>query len=143
MPLKLTLPPDLDRRLEGLGDAIAASSDDVLFAYVFGSAARGSLTPGSDVDVAIYVAPSADAHRARLVVARACAKQLGTDAVDVVLLNSAPVALAGRVLTSRRVLLERDPFARHQYESLYARMFHDFRIREHRLLAEREGRGRS
>jgi hypothetical protein len=68
-------------------------------------------------------------------------KRLGTDAIDVVLLNSAPVSLAGRVLTSRRVLLERDPFARHRYESLHARMFHDFRIREHSLLAEREGRG--
>lgn len=141
MPLKLTLPPDLDRRLEGLGNVIAAASDDVLFAYVFGSAARRSLTPVSDVDVAIYVAPEADAHRVRLVVARACAKQLGTDAIDVVLLNSAPVSLAGRVLTSRRVLLDRDPFARHRYESLHARMFQDFRIREHRLLAEREGRG--
>src|SRR5262245_50408816 len=140
MPLKLTLPPDIERRLAGLGDAIGASSDDVLFAYVFGSAARGSLTPASDVDVAIYVAPGADAHRVRLVVARVCAKHLGTDAVDVVLLNVAPVSLAGRVLTSRLVLFERDPFARHRYESRHARMFQDFRIREHRLLAEREGR---
>jgi len=134
VPLKLTLPPDIDRRLAGLGDAIGASSDDVLFAYVFGSAARGSLTPASDVDVAIYVAPGADAHRVRLVVARVCAKHLGTDAVDVVLLNGAPVSLAGRVLTSRRVLFERDPFARHRYESRHARMFQDFRIREHRLI---------
>ena len=141
MPLKLELPPDLDRRLAGLGDAIAASSDAVDFAYLFGSAAAGTLRPGSDVDVAIHVAPPADAHRARLDVIRACTRHLATDAVDVVLLNVAPIALAGRVLTGRRVILERDPFARHRYESLHARMFQDFRIREHRLLAERDARG--
>lgn len=47
----------------------------------------------------------------------------------------------GRVLTTRRVLLDRDPFARHRYESLQARMFQDFRIREHRLLAARQRHG--
>jgi hypothetical protein len=77
----------------------------------------------------------------RLEVARAVAKHLGTDAVDVVLLNTAPVSLAGRVLTSRRVVLDRVPFARHRFESLTARLFQDFRIREHRLLARRYTRG--
>jgi hypothetical protein len=37
----------------------------------------------------------------------------------------------------------RDPYARHRYESSTARLFQDFRIREHRVLAEREAHGRS
>ena len=137
MALKLTLPPDLDARLAGLGEAIAASSADVRFAYLFGSAATGRLTARSDVDIAIYAAPGADGHAARLAAARAAARQLATDAVDVVLLNTAPLSLSGRVLGSRRVILDRDPHARHAYESLTIRKFHDFRIREHRILAER------
>ena len=141
MPLKLTLPPDLDRRLSGLGDAIAAASDEVVFAYLFGSAATGALTPHSDVDVAVFTAPGADTHAARLAVARACARHLGSDAIDVVLLNAAPISLAGRVLTTRQVLLDRDPHVRHCYESLHARMFQDFRIREHRLLTQRDALG--
>ena len=141
MPIKLTLPTDLARRLSGLGGAIAGASDDVVFAYLFGSAATGALTLRSDVDIAVFVAPDADAHGARLAVARACARHLGTDAIDVVLLNAAPVSLAGRVLMTRQVLLDRDPPVRHRFESLHARMFHDFRIREHRLLAERDPRG--
>ncbi len=141
VPLKLTLPADLERRIAGLGDAIAAASADVVFTYLFGSASTGGLTPKSDVDIAIYLAPGADAHRARLAVARAAARQLGSDAVDVVLLNDAPISLAGRVLGGRQVLLDRDPFARHRYESMHARMFQDFRIREHRLLAERGAHG--
>ena len=141
VPLKLTLPTDLDRRLSGLGDAIAAASDEVVFAYLFGSAATGMLTPRSDVDVAVFSAPGADTHAVLLSVARACARHLGSDAVDIVLLNTAPISLAGRVLLSRRVLLDRDPHVRHRYESLHMRMFQDFRIREHRLLTQRDARG--
>jgi hypothetical protein len=76
----------------------------------------------------------------RLDVARAAARHLGTDAIGIVLLNTAPVSLAGRVLTSRRVVLDRVPFARNRFESLTARLFQDFRIREHRLLAQRYAR---
>lgn len=138
---KETLPPDIEQRLAGLGDAIARASRDVDFAYLFGSAATGHRSARSDVDVAIHVRADADAHAVRLDVARAVSSCLGTDAVDVVLLNTAPVSLAGRVLSSRRVVLDRVPFVRHRYESRIARMFHDFRIREHRLLAQRYPRG--
>lgn len=141
MSLKLTLPSDLDSRFAGLGDAIAAASPNVRFAYLFGTAATGERTPRSDVDIAVFATPGADGHAVRLSVARAAARQLGTDAIDVILLNSAPVSLAGRVLGTRRVLLDRDPFARHRYESVTARLFQDFRIREHRVLAERKGHG--
>jgi hypothetical protein len=56
-------------------------------------------------------------------------------------LNTAPVSVAGRVPGTRRVLLDRDPFARHRYESSTARLFQDFRIRERRILAERAAHG--
>lgn len=137
----MTLPSDIEARVDGLGEAIAESCPDVLFLYLFGSAATGALTPRSDVDLALFVAPGADAHAARLAVARVAARVLGTDAIDVVLLNTAPVAVAGRVLGSRRVLLDRAPFARHRYESSTARLFQDFRVRERRGLAERAAHG--
>jgi predicted nucleotidyltransferase len=139
--LNLTLPPDVQTRLTGLGDAIAACSPDIQFAYLFGSAAAGALTALSDIDVAIHVAPRADGQAVRLAVVRAAARQLATDAVDVVLLNTAPISLSGRVLVSRLVIAERDPYARQAYESLTLRKFHDFRIREHRLLVERSAHG--
>jgi predicted nucleotidyltransferase len=141
VPLKLALPPDIESRLTGLGDAIAAASPDVQFAYLFGSAATGERSPRSDIDIAVFATPGSDGHGVQLCVARAAARQLGTDAIDIVLLNTAPVSLAGRVLGTRRVILDRDPFTRHQYESATARLFQDFRIREHRLLAERRAHG--
>ncbi len=112
-----------------------------MFAYVFGSIDTSRRTPRSDVDLAIYVEDTADLDDVRLSIAAAASKHLRTDAVDVVLLNNAPLSVAGRVLTTRRVILDRRPFLRHQYESVTARMFSDFRIREHRLLAERFARG--
>ena len=141
MALHLSLPADIEDRLDGLGDAIGLCSPHVEFAYLFGSAASGRLTPRSDVDVAIHVAPRADRQAVRLAVARAAARHLGTDAVDVVLLDTAPISLSGRVLTGRRVIFERNPFVRHQFESLTLRKFHDFRIREHRILASRRTHG--
>lgn len=142
VPLKTTYPVDLEQRLAGLGEAIGRVSPDVDFAYLFGSTSTGRLPLRGDVDVAIHVAGDrADLHVLRLDVAGAVASHLGTDAVDVVLLNTAPISLAGRVLLTRRVLLDRVPFARHRYESIVARMFQDFRIREHRLLAQRYGHG--
>lgn len=141
MPAKTTLPSNLADRISGLGEAIAVSCPDVLFMYLFGSAATGTLTPRSDVDLAVFVAPGVDAHATQLAVARAASSQLGTDAIDVVLLNTAPISVSGRVLGSRRVLLDREPFARHRYESATARLFQDFRIRERRVLAERAAHG--
>jgi predicted nucleotidyltransferase len=141
VPLKLTLPSDLDARLAGLGEAIRSAAPDVQFAYLFGSAATGGLTPRSDIDVAIYVAPGADSHAVRLAATRAATRQLATDAVDVVLLNTAPLSVSGRVLASRRVVLDCDPHVRHAYESLTLRKFHDFRVRERRILAARGAHG--
>lgn len=141
VPLKTSVPADLERRLFTLGDRVAAACPEIEFAYLFGSAGTARATPRSDVDLAIYVSRSADPHRSRLETSRIAARHLGTDAIDIVVLNTAPVALAGRVLMSRQVIVDRRPFLRHQYESLTARLFQDFRIRERRLLAERYARG--
>lgn len=135
--MKLTLPPDVQDRLAGLGQAVARSSPDIQFVYLFGSAATGALTPRSDIDVAIHVVPGANGHAVPLAAARAATRHPATDAVNVVLLNTAPLSISGCMLGSRRVIAERDPHARHAYESLTLSKYHDFRIREHRILTAR------
>lgn len=141
MPLNTRVPADIERRLETLGEALGNACPAVEFAYLFGSLSKGQMTPRSDIDLAIYVSPDTDLDRNRLEAARTAAHHLGTDAIDLVLLNTAPIAVAGRVLTSRQVLLDRHPFLRHDYESRTARLFQDFRIREHRILSQRYARG--
>lgn len=131
---------DIEARLGTLGEALARCSG-VVFAYLFGGAGAGRLRPLSDVDVAVYLDDAIDPLEARLAAVRAVTVHLGTDEVDLVVLNQAPTALAGRVLTTRQVILDRDPLRRHRFESLAIRTFLDFRILEHRLLARRAAGG--
>ncbi len=134
------LPSDIGQRLSTLGQALERCPS-VVFAYVIGGAATGRLTPLSDVDVAVYLDEAADPVEGRLEAIRAATTHLATDEVDLVVLNTAPIALVGRVLTTRRVILDRDPFLRHRFESLALREFFDFRIFERRLLERRARRG--
>ena len=122
--------PDLTRL-----EAALAGEPDVLFAYLFGSQATGGSHPSSDVDVAVFLRDGADPFETRLQLLGVLERALGTDAIDLVVLNTAPLSLAGRILTTRRVLVDSEPHRRHLYESLTGRMYCDFRFREKRLLA--------
>ena len=99
-----------ERLLARLTQALAAR-DEILEAYLFGSRARGRARSDSDVDVAVYVDQSADdeghwGYRAELATDLMAA--LGTDDVDVVVLNEAPILLYHRVLRDGVRLLSRD-----------------------------------
>ena len=130
----------LAARVGTLGDAIGGVPG-VLFAYLFGSQSTGRAGPLSDVDVAVYLDDPVDALETRLALTDLVSRHVGSDRVDVVVLNPAPIALAGRVVESRRVILDRDPFARHRYESSIIRQFADFRLVERRHFARRYGHG--
>lgn len=84
---------------------------EVLEAYLFGSRARGNAHSRSDVDVAVYVDDARAAagpfgYRADLTTHLMTA--LGTNAIDVVVLNGAPPLLYHRVLRDGVRLLSRD-----------------------------------
>lgn len=140
MIAKHPVPPAALARLESLGDALAGCPQ-VLFAYLFGSAASGDLRPLGDVDVAVFLAPGVDRMEGRLAAIDVTTSHLRTDEVDVVVLNEAPTSLAGRILATRRVITDRDPFQRQAFESLVMRQYADFRILEHRVLSGRYPRG--
>lgn len=137
---KLALPPDIAERLRRLGPAVEASSA-VMFAYLFGGAAIDRLGPLSDVDIAVYLEHGVDPTDGQLEAFGRASACLGTDEIDVVVLNTAPTALVGRILQTRRILCDKNPFCRHRFESLALREFFDFRFVEHRNLVLRYARG--
>jgi hypothetical protein len=102
---------NVDRQLLARVAGALAAREEVLEAYVFGSRARGTAWPDSDVDVAVYV-DEARAHdgiwgyRAELTTDLMAA--LGTDDVDVVVLNQASILLYHRVLRDGVRALSRD-----------------------------------
>lgn len=119
-----------------------SQDDNVVFAYLFGGIASGKTSPLSDVDIAVYVRDTRNLAEYKLGLFDRLTKALGTAELDLVILNGAPVSIAGRVLGSKRILTDKEPFRRHRYESLVLREFFDFRVKEDDLYHRRYGIGR-
>lgn len=88
------------------------SEPDVLVAYLFGSHARDSAGPLSDVDVAVLLDERSDHFRRRIEITGAVAEVTGDGNADVIVLNATPVALGYRVLRDGNLILSRDERAR-------------------------------
>jgi predicted nucleotidyltransferase len=91
---------------------VLQGDDRIAFALIFGSTARGQVTPFSDLDIAIGVRAgvSLDAGDIGTLVSGLEAAA-GRD-VDLVILNEAPPGLAYRVFRDGRLILEADRAAR-------------------------------
>jgi len=114
----------------------------IVFAYLFGSCARHEDLPQSDIDIAVYLAEGIDPIEEKLSLIGDLAKHLQRDDFDIVVINSASLSLLGRILARREVLLDRDPYFRHAFESLAIRKYFDFSVKEKSLLERRFGLGR-
>jgi uncharacterized protein len=89
--------------------------EGVAAAYLFGSQARGTATALSDVDLAVWAAPELTDEarfRLRLELMGVAARALGTDEVEVIVLDDAPPLLRHRVLRDGVRLVDRDPVTR-------------------------------
>ncbi len=115
---------------------------NVVFAYLFGGLARGKVTPLSDVDVAVYLNSQEDLPQYKLDLFDRLTDSLGTCEVDLVILNNASISLVGRILAGKQLIVDKEPFRRHIYESVALREFFDFRIKEDNLFSSRYNLGR-
>jgi hypothetical protein len=110
------LPQDLDSRIRALAEAWA-NDPDIAASYLFGSRAGSHPGPRSDVDLAIVLREGLDdaaRWRKRLDLTADACRRLGTDAVDLVVLEDAPTVLGHRVLARGVRLSDRDPRRRVQ-----------------------------
>ena len=117
-------------------EAYLASREDVLFSYLFGSYARESQGPFSDVDIAVCLSDGEDADK-RLDILGDLNKILKTDELDLVILNDASLPLRMNILKSGRLLSDNAPYARHSYESITTRSYFDFARVEKAILESR------
>lgn len=101
----------------------ALRASGATFAFVFGSAADGRASSRSDLDVAAWWPGSPPAPWEVAV----------PDETDLLVLNEAPLELAGRVALGGRLLYDDDPPARVQWQSLIRRMYLDEEDRQRRL----------
>ncbi|MDP2210657.1 MAG: nucleotidyltransferase domain-containing protein [Candidatus Aquicultor sp.] len=86
------------------------SDENVALAFVFGSIATGKMHPDSDIDVAVLLSSCRDRHKCAeisLSLSEQLAKMLGTDKVDLVILNTANPLLMFEVATKGVLVYER------------------------------------
>lgn len=104
---------DVDRRTAEAVEAL--KSRRAVFAYLHGSRAAGTAGPDSDIDIAAYFAGQPPQVFEVLLPA----------GVDLVVLNGAPVEIAGRVALEGELLFESDPAARVVWEATTRKIYFD------------------
>lgn len=121
-------PRNHEQLIETVREALAPHPE-VQAAYLYGSTARGTATPLSDVDVAVLPQPALS-ERARGSLQRRLLASLGAAlpglSVDVRLFEDLPLAVRGRVLRDGRRIVDRDPVRRVRLEVRTLMEYHDF-----------------
>ncbi len=128
---------------------------EVRLAYLFGSRAGGANRPHSDLDIAVLVDDplAADAGAINRTIRRLAARlggEIPSEALDIVLLNTAPALLRHRVLRDGVLLYARNETERVRFALGTMREYQDLepRLAEHRRqriarLKKGRSRGRS
>jgi predicted nucleotidyltransferase len=99
---------------------------EIAVAYLFGSVARGTSGPLSDVDLGVVLTSAAATPERLGAIADRLALQLRTDRVDLIDLHRAPVPLRYRVARDGLVIVCRDHRARERFEVDAIRRHLDF-----------------
>jgi uncharacterized protein len=96
--------------------AARAEADGIAAAYLFGSVARGTARPDSDVDVGVLYSVDPPKTLAGMFDLEGDLESALGLPVQVVVLNYAPVDLIVRVLRDGKLLVDRDRSRRIQFE---------------------------
>lgn len=114
---------DVPRRAQGDAAVEALRAARASFGFVFGSVAEGADRPASDLDVAAWWPQDPPAPWDVDV----------PDGVDLLVLNEAPLELAGRVALHGLLLFDDDPPARVRWQAQTRLVYLDEQERQHRL----------
>ena len=121
---------------------VLSQRESIIFAYLFGSTVTKSLTPMSDIDIAVYLNANITGAEERLGLIGDLMVALKTDDIDLVILNFAPLTLKARIILNKEILVDKSPFLRHSFESLVMRQYYDFSIKENNIFERRYFLGR-
>ena len=106
---KSRVPPLGELELQRLSQVL--DREGVVAAMLIGSHARGTVGPLSDVDVAVWHEPQlgpSGRFQLQLQLVSDAGATLGTDEVDVIMLNHAPPLMRHRAMDGSKRLVERD-----------------------------------
>jgi len=115
-----------------------ATVDGVVFAYLFGSQARGTARPDSDIDLAVHLG-GRDRTELHFELCAALNLVVPVETIHLIILDDAPPALVYRVMRDGKLLVDRDRVARTRFLAIHLSRYQDM---EHvrRLFAEADAR---
>jgi predicted nucleotidyltransferase len=118
----VSLCPEDRQRIAESVRSLLASSEDIIFAYIYGSFARGE--PVRDLDVALYTTEEKDFLFA-VDVAALLRRETGCE-VDVTVMNHAPVALQFAILRDGLLLFSKDEARRTALIERVSRQYREY-----------------
>ncbi len=98
---------------------------EVAMLYRFGSRVDGTAGPGSDYDFAVLLERQANSGAIRSRLASELARQTGSNRIDLVLLDNAPIELVFAVISKGEILYERDVETRVEFEARIMSLYSD------------------
>ncbi|MBC8235584.1 nucleotidyltransferase domain-containing protein [bacterium] len=107
-----------------------ANREEVQFAVIFGSLAKGTANKLSDVDIAVMIVPhfkDTFPYGYQATLTADLMQELKRNDVDVVILNKAPIALRYEVLRYGKFIHVRDKQARIQFQIDTINRYEDFK----------------
>jgi predicted nucleotidyltransferase len=113
---------DIRKRLH----VLFASEVHISLAYLFGSQVTGDVGPMSNYDFGILVDSGADLASLRASLMHEITRVVGTDHVDLVILNHAPLDLAHAIVVEGVILYQRDTAIRVEYEAEVMSRYGDY-----------------
>ena len=92
---------------------------DIFFAYLYGSAVHAPAPPGGDIDIAVYLRPSnmEEYVKKEAELTASLISQLGTDRIDLRILNVLPLVLQYNILKEGILVLSRADIERADFET--------------------------
>ncbi|MDO9287639.1 MAG: nucleotidyltransferase domain-containing protein [Thermodesulfovibrionales bacterium] len=134
------LPKNILSRIQNLKNVLLQDGN-IIFAYLFGGLTKGEVKDLSDIDIAVYLKDTGNLAGYKLQLFDRLSNALGTSELDLVMLNTVSLSIAGRILQNKKLLIDKEPFRRHIYESVTLREFFDFKVKEDAFFARRYGIG--
>jgi predicted nucleotidyltransferase len=99
------LPADILSRIPEVKRVLNEDSN-VVFAYIFGGLVEGKVKPLSDVDIAVYLTDMDILAEYKINLFDRLTNSLGTSELDLIILNTAVISIAGRMLQNKQILVE-------------------------------------
>lgn len=119
-------PIDIEPHLEELC-AYLTQNRDIAAAYLYGSYGTAAQTPLSDVDLAILFFSHAKRDLKRVMeIESELSKICQTEDINLLVLNEAPVLIQHRVISTGRIIHERDPKTVNDFHEAVFKRYADF-----------------